>query len=782
MTGMSRRKVIALILATLLPVASIALMLWSYHDRADAATNVKAAVVNLDEMATIGEGEDAQPFPGGRLLTAGLTTNEDVLTWDIVSQSTARDGLESGDYAAIITIPKEFSASVVGVLNNSPTQAPITVETNEANSQLVSFLSRYIAQTAAATTGYEITEMFINSTLTQVQPLAGGLTDAADGANQLAQGTNELSDGLGQISGGAGVLADGVTEAGTGASQLADGARQLNTGIGQFAQGVSSAQSGAGQLTTGASQLAGGVSELATGTRELAGGASELATGAEELAGGLSTLSKEASALPQGVRQLNSGAEQLADGLTQASQGAQALRPAVAGLAGGSEELAQGAQAITGLTQSVQLACSDPSTADECAAALGTLTTVVSGFSQGATGFSQGADQLVTGLGDLPDGLSALAAGANDLAEGTSELAAQAPQLTQGITQLSNGATELAGGTQELASGTSQLADGAAQLNGGAGALSQGLGELTGGLSSAAAGASQLQQGSSQLATGTSELATGITGAGDGARELAEGLEQLDDGSTQLAGGADELADGLGDASQQVDALNDIPDTIGSVLAKPIISDHVETNPLGSAISGLAGPIAAVFMWVGAFALSLIHRISPRTYLGTTVPVGQRLASGLVIPGVVTLIQTAALLAVLVSFGVKIANWPLTIVVLLVGTLTFMVITEVFVLLWGKSTGWLVSLLFFAVQAASVGGLLPIDTAPHTFQVLNALVPLPLAADALNASIAGATSAHAGIALLGLVMWLLIAGAAAWWAAAREERWRPLPTGQVSPA
>lgn len=120
MTGMSRRKVIALILATLLPVASIALMLWSYHDRADAATNVKAAVVNLDEMATIGEGEDAQPFPGGRLLTAGLTTNEDVLTWDIVSQSTARDGLESGDYAAIITIPKEFSASVVGVLNNSP--------------------------------------------------------------------------------------------------------------------------------------------------------------------------------------------------------------------------------------------------------------------------------------------------------------------------------------------------------------------------------------------------------------------------------------------------------------------------------------------------------------------------------------------------------------------------------------------------------------------------------------------------------------------------------------
>lgn len=63
MTGMSRRKVIALILATLLPVASIALMLWSYHDRADAATNVKAAVVNLDEMATIGKARTLNHSP-----------------------------------------------------------------------------------------------------------------------------------------------------------------------------------------------------------------------------------------------------------------------------------------------------------------------------------------------------------------------------------------------------------------------------------------------------------------------------------------------------------------------------------------------------------------------------------------------------------------------------------------------------------------------------------------------------------------------------------------------
>ena len=70
---------------------------------------VKAAVVNLDEPVTI----DGQYTPLGRQLTANLVDSDrqENLTWVLDTEVNARAGLATGTSAAMVVIPKNFSAA-----------------------------------------------------------------------------------------------------------------------------------------------------------------------------------------------------------------------------------------------------------------------------------------------------------------------------------------------------------------------------------------------------------------------------------------------------------------------------------------------------------------------------------------------------------------------------------------------------------------------------------------------------------------------------------------------
>lgn len=108
------------------------------------------------------------------------------------------------------------------------------------------------------------------------EPGTGGLTELADGANDLAAGTSELSGKMPD-------LAAGIAQINTAAAQIAAGAAGL-------ADGASQAATGTTQLATGASALADGATQAATGTAQLADGATQLSTGAGTLSGGITSL------------------------------------------------------------------------------------------------------------------------------------------------------------------------------------------------------------------------------------------------------------------------------------------------------------------------------------------------------------------------------------------------------------------------------------------------------------------------------------------------------------
>ncbi len=86
----------------------------------------------------------------------------------------------------------------------------------------------------------------------QLNQLASGADQVADGAEALARSAPELVSGIGQARTGASDLADGAGELASGAGDLADGAAELRGGLGTLAKGAGDLQEG---LAAGAQKV-----------------------------------------------------------------------------------------------------------------------------------------------------------------------------------------------------------------------------------------------------------------------------------------------------------------------------------------------------------------------------------------------------------------------------------------------------------------------------------------------------------------------------------------------
>lgn len=326
----------------LLPLMILGLLisaLWNPQDRLDT---VKAAIVNLDEPVTV----EGQMVPLGRQLAAGLVSGGETADaaageaaaipasdasydWEISDEQSAADGLADGTYAAVITIPEDFSAAATSFGGDDPAkaeQATIDVATAPDGRVLDDALAQVVAQTATGVLSSTLTETYVDNVLVGFSTLSEELGKAADGADQLA---------------------DGATEAGKGAKQLADGAQQTSDGVSGLGDGVSGLAGGAGTWASGAGQWAAGADQTAAGVSGLASGASELASGADQVA--------------SGVGQSSAGAAGLADGAGELAKGASGLSDGAAELAGGTSQLAAGAKKAADGTQVLAGSAADAS-------------------------------------------------------------------------------------------------------------------------------------------------------------------------------------------------------------------------------------------------------------------------------------------------------------------------------------------------------------------------------------------------------------------------------------
>ena len=158
----SRRPVtwLTLIGVLLLPVVIGGVLVAALYNPVERLDGLQAAIVNEDEPVTI----DDQIVPLGRQLTAGLVEgSEDQpsnLTWTISNAEDAADGLSDGTYAAVVTIPENFSAAATSTQpGETPERATIEVQTPPDSLIVDDAITAQVTTAAASLMGEQLSQV-----------------------------------------------------------------------------------------------------------------------------------------------------------------------------------------------------------------------------------------------------------------------------------------------------------------------------------------------------------------------------------------------------------------------------------------------------------------------------------------------------------------------------------------------------------------------------------------------------------------------------------------------
>ncbi|QKJ18530.1 YhgE/Pip domain-containing protein [Microbacterium hominis] len=720
----SRRPItwLTLIGVILLPAVIGGILVAALYNPTERLDSLNAAVVNEDEAVTI----DGQLVPLGRQLTAGLVEGSDDLdsnlTWTISNPDDAEEGLADGTYAAVITIPENFSAAATSTQPGAtPEQAVIEVTTPPDSLIVDDAITAQVASAASTAMGDQLSSLYLENVLLGFTTLGDELGGAADGAAQLAdgagdaaEGTVTLADGIAQLSSGAGQLADGANGISSGVGQLAGGAHELASGATGLADGANGISSGAAGIASGTAQLASGTTAAADGLDRWAAGANDIAAGGRDLANGLDQMAVGVAQLPDVPPELVTAANDLAANSAQIST---AVTDAAAQLAALSADcLAQGGTAE--LCDAVAQVSADVN---------GAVPTVT-GFLDSSGALAAGVEQLAAFEPTLVAALQQSAAGASGLADGMAELATGATDSANGLDSLAAGMTSVSGGAAELGDGTSTWAAGAATWSSGA--------------STWASGASQAATGASTWSSGASAWASGASDAAGGAGELAGGIGLIADGTDELAGGLQTAVDQI--PSYTEDEAADV----AAVVADPVSAEGVGSSLFGASAIPLLSTLALWFGGLGSFiALQAVSRrtLSSRASsaalaLRALLPAaGLGALQGLLVAGVVQL-------AAEYTWG----EWFVFAALCVAAGVAFAAVNQALVAVFGGAGRWASAMVGVLTVATGI-----VSTVPGVLASLAALLPT---APAYNGMVAALTTAGGvGAALAGLVIWTLLA-------------------------
>jgi len=338
-------RVLAIVAAAAVPLAFAGLTMASLGDAENGVDRIPAAIVNQDEMVTQTDADGIEtPVLAGRLLVTELTgADAPGMDWQLSNADEAADKLAAGEVYAVLTIPSDFSASVVSLSSADPVQARLRLETDDAHSYLAGTVAQSLGDGMVRAFGSELTKQYIAGIYTQFGTVGEAFTQAADGAAQL-------SDGAAQAASGAQQYADGVSQYTGGVASLSSGLAQLDSG----AAGLDAISANVAAYTGGVAQLSAGIAQqtaalaanpndpVALGTLQvLSQKLAEAASGGEQLSAGVA---EGIDGIQSGIAQSADGAARLAANGSTVASGAQSLADGNAQLASGAAELASGLQ------------------------------------------------------------------------------------------------------------------------------------------------------------------------------------------------------------------------------------------------------------------------------------------------------------------------------------------------------------------------------------------------------------------------------------------------------
>lgn len=321
---------IGLIAVALVPLAFAGLVAGAAGRGSGALDHIPVAVVNQDTLqkTTLADGTEQNVFAGRQLVTE--LTGADGFDWTITNEADAAAALKAGEVYAIVTIPSDFSTSILSLSTAEPRKADLSIRTDDSHSYLTGSVAQAVGTTLTDTFGRAITAQYLGGVYANIGDLGGALSTAADGAGSLSTGASSLSAGLSQYTGGVDSLSGGLSQLDSGASGLS----QLSAGVGSYTSSVS-------QLSAALSQVNPGIQANPTVDPRLAGALQQVTDGLAQASAGGQQLASRADS---GISELQYGISQSASGAQQLAGGGPALNAGATQLASGAQQLATGLQ------------------------------------------------------------------------------------------------------------------------------------------------------------------------------------------------------------------------------------------------------------------------------------------------------------------------------------------------------------------------------------------------------------------------------------------------------
>jgi putative membrane protein len=177
---------VAIAAVVLVPLAFAGLFVGALGQGDKSLDNIPIAIVNQDtlQQVTQPDGTVQNVFAGRQLVTE--LTGSKGFDWTITNEVDAAAALKAGTVYAILTVPSDFSTSILSLSSSSPKKADISIRTDDAHSYLTGSVAQVVGQTMADTFGNAITAQYISGIYASVGSLGSALSTAADGASQLS--------------------------------------------------------------------------------------------------------------------------------------------------------------------------------------------------------------------------------------------------------------------------------------------------------------------------------------------------------------------------------------------------------------------------------------------------------------------------------------------------------------------------------------------------------------------------------------------------------------------
>ena len=433
---------LSMVVISFIPIMYSGFFLGSIWDPYGQVKNLPVAFVNEDKGAQL----NGQTVNIGQSVEQKLKSNHD-LGWEFVNKQQADDGVNSGHFYAVVTVPTDFSAKAASITTAQPQQAVIRYTTTPAKNYIGSLVSNQAAEKVKTSVAEQITQAYAKGALENIGKLGDGLETAAGGAATLHGGLTQLQAGAQTYTGGVKQLAVNQRAMANGLARLSDGSRQLQTGLGQLSNGLPS-ESQVAQLTNGMKQLQAGLNQLNASVHNPS----------PMLVGQQNKVQSEAQALAQTMQ--TSSADLAAAGGTLQTLGQAAAN------SGGSTtitlpQISQLSQALS-KTQTISM---------QAAALLKDLQILTQSLSTQQAQLQTGVSTLNNGINQLaPKAITALN-GYNSVRAANNQLLAGSSSLTNGLAQAQTGSQQLANGARLLDSRSGVLTNGTSQLAGSADTL-----------------------------------------------------------------------------------------------------------------------------------------------------------------------------------------------------------------------------------------------------------------------------------------------------------------------